>query len=202
MIFLLPAGLLAECWSYRGVILVGVLCRQATRVLLLWGSGLRAMQLMQVTYAAATSAEAVYLAYPFCAVGPRHFAVVSMAARGAIHFGNALGSGIGQALVSLGSPIRPLFFLSWGCTSAGLLSLVLLPPSLTQRRGATAADGTAPPSVATIAPSAALKEVWQAFSTAGPSSALSIWSMWWVFGAACSQIFMNYYQVRYSVVLW
>jgi len=47
LLFLLPMGLFAELWSYRGVIVGGVLCRQVTRVLLLFGEGLRAMQVMQ-----------------------------------------------------------------------------------------------------------------------------------------------------------
>ena len=48
LLFLLPFGLLAEAWSYRGAILVGLACRLATRSLLLWGEGILTMQVMQV----------------------------------------------------------------------------------------------------------------------------------------------------------
>jgi len=75
LLLLLPVGIAAERWSYRGVIIVGLLCRQATRALLVFGSGLWAMQLMQVCYACATNVEAVvYFAYPYCVLGhPAHF---------------------------------------------------------------------------------------------------------------------------------
>ena len=138
---LLPLGLLAECWSYRGAILLGLLCRQATRALLLFGRGVGAMQLMQVTYAAAVAAEAVaYFALPYLVVdSPRQFPAATAAVRGACHAGNALGSGIGQALVSgAGCPLRLLFFFSWAFSTLGLLCFPLLPappPRAPQRGG-------------------------------------------------------------------
>lgn len=147
LLLLLPLGLLAEgdLLGYRGVILLGVLCRQATRVLLLFGGGLGAMQAMQVTYAAATSAEAVYLAYPFVAVHPTLFLPASVAVRAAAHLGNALGSAVGQALVSgwPGVPLEVLFWLSWAFATAGLVAVAALPPPRSLRRRPAAAKAAA-----------------------------------------------------------
>jgi hypothetical protein len=55
--FLLLLGPYAELFSYRIAILVGILGRVATRLLLLFGTTLFEMQLMQVTYSLGTAAE-------------------------------------------------------------------------------------------------------------------------------------------------
>jgi len=131
LVLLLPCGLLAEFWSYRGTVLVGLLCRQATRLLLLFGDGAATMQLMQVAYAVATDVESVaYFALPYLVLAdrPEHFALATAAVRGACHLGNALGSGLGQCLVTYGGyPLRTLFFLSWAFTTCGVLAFPLLP---------------------------------------------------------------------------
>lgn len=57
LLFLLPFGLAAEHFGCIPVVIFGLLCRQATRVLLLWGEGVGMMVLMQVTYAAATGSN-------------------------------------------------------------------------------------------------------------------------------------------------
>jgi len=129
--FLIPLGMLAEAKGYRPVIFLGLLCRQATRLLLLFGQGVFQMQLMQACYAAASGAQTVYLAYPYLTVDVAHFAAATAAVRGSVHLGNAFGSLIGQGVVSYtGWPLRSLFFLSWAFTSAGLAFFPLLPPPL------------------------------------------------------------------------
>ena len=42
--FLLPVGVLAEVAGYKVAIMSGLLCRELTRVLLLWASSVDAMQ--------------------------------------------------------------------------------------------------------------------------------------------------------------
>lgn len=54
---LFALGMIAELHSYRMAILLGVSARIATRFLLLFGSSLPSMQLMQVTYSVGTAAE-------------------------------------------------------------------------------------------------------------------------------------------------
>jgi len=216
---LVPLGLLAESqyFGYRGVILLGLLCRQATRMLLLFSSGLGAMQAMQMTYAAATSAEAVYLAYPFVAVPPKLFLPASVAVRAAGHLGNALGSAIGQILVSFwpSMPLKVLFWLSWIFATAGLVAMLILPPprrSSSSSRSATSSESSDSPTKETSnglngsgpclglgnvlwsGPAVVVYEVYEVYRAAGWASALSGWSAWWVFGTAASQLFLNYYQ--------
>jgi hypothetical protein len=55
--FLLLLGPFAELFSYRIAILFGILGRVATRIMLLYGTSLLEMQLMQVAYSLGTAAE-------------------------------------------------------------------------------------------------------------------------------------------------
>ena len=221
---LVPLGLLAESKyvGYRGVILLGLLSRQATRMLLLFSSGLGAMQAMQMTYAAATSAEAVYLAYPFVVVPPKLFLPASVAVRAAGHLGNALGSAIGQILVSFwpDMPLKVLFWLSWFFATTGLFAMLILPPPRSSSSSSSPhATPSTPPHSPTkgtstsssnvvsgsgsclglghllwSGPVAVVHGVYEVYKAAGWASALSGWSAWWMFGTAASQLFLNYYQ--------
>ena len=58
----LPVGLLADAAGSRVVILCGMLCRQATRTLLLFAQSVPAMAGMQLTYAASAAADTALFA--------------------------------------------------------------------------------------------------------------------------------------------
>ena len=126
---LLPAGYMAEVAGYRTVILLGLVCREATRALLLFGEGVGCMAVMQVTYAAAGTALTVFFAYVLTATAPELRAAATSSTLVAYHAGNVLGSVLGSVLRPHLS-LRALFYISWGSTSAGMLSFALLPPSV------------------------------------------------------------------------
>ena len=97
--FMLPAGVLAEAYGYRAVILGGLLAREATRLLLLFAASAPAMALMQVTYSGATAAQTVYFAYVYLAAAPADFALATAGVRASYKLGNVVGSLFGQLLV-------------------------------------------------------------------------------------------------------
>lgn len=66
--FLLILGLTAELIGYRSTILLGISGRIATRFLLLHGTSLFEMQLMQVTYSVGSAAEDIFKAYVYTMV--------------------------------------------------------------------------------------------------------------------------------------
>jgi len=74
LVFLLPLGAVAEVVGYRAVIFAGLICRQLTRVVLIYGEGLHLMVLMQVTYAAASGANTIIYALVYTLVGRDEFA--------------------------------------------------------------------------------------------------------------------------------
>lgn len=183
--FLLPLGYLAEVVGYRSVIALGLLCREATRVLLLFGSGVGCMALMQLTYAAATGATTVYYAYVLTAVSPELRAAATSCAFVAYHAGNVAGSALGSVLRPH-VPLRALFYVSWGFTSAGLLACLLLPPSV----------HAAPPSLVALlrrgGPRALAAELRSCYA---PGLA-RLWLLWWCTGYAAKHILGNYYQMQ------
>jgi len=132
LLFLVPLGALAEAVGYRPVILGGLLCREATRVVLIFCEGIPWMAFMQVTYAGAVSVNSVYYAYAALVVRPAFVARATGGAIAAYHGGNILGSLLGELLVNetwVGQHLRVLFYLSWGFTSLGVVCFCLLLPS-------------------------------------------------------------------------
>ena len=74
-VFLLPFALLSEVVGCRPVILLGLLCREATRVLLIYGEGVRTMAAMQLCYAASHASMSFYFAYVYCVATPEQYAL-------------------------------------------------------------------------------------------------------------------------------
>lgn len=140
--FVLPVGVCAETIGYVPTLLAGMLFREATRVILIWGEGVPAMTAMQVTYAGGHAANAVFFSLPYVLLEPSDAtaAAATAAQHAAYHLGNLAGSGLAQALVSTGAVVdlRVLFYLSWAFTTAGLALLLCVPLLLgaARRRGA------------------------------------------------------------------
>ena len=184
--FLLPLGAAAEVLGYRSVILLGLLCREATRALLLFGEGTVAtMAMMQLFYAAATGATTVYFAYILTAVPPELRAAATSCAFVAFHAGNVCGSMLGSVLMPL-VELRTLFFISWGFTTAGALAFLLLPAPLY----------VPPPSLAALlcrdGPRAVGAELCELYG----ADLQRLWLLWWCTGYAAWNIVANYYQTQ------
>jgi hypothetical protein len=129
--FALPVAFLAETIGYLWTLFLGMLLREATRVILIWGTGVGAMVAMQITYAGGHAANIAYFALPYVMLEPGDSTVAAATAaqHAAYHLGNVAGSGLAQGLVSSGAvtDLRVLFYLSWAATSAGLVLLLCVP---------------------------------------------------------------------------
>eukprot|EP00808_Paulinella_micropora_P007839 g11506.t1 len=186
-LFLLPAGLLAESLGYKTVVLIGLLARQATRIILIWGQGVFWMASMQVTYAAATSALPIFYAYAFMMlVDADRFQQASSHVHAFYHLGNVLGSLLGQAMVSGGlKNLTVLFYLSWLFSSAGLLVGLFLPP----------AKRDAPPSLVSAVREHGCRSLRDELGHLYRSRPVFLWTLWWLLGLATYSIIVNYFQV-------
>eukprot|EP00052_Salpingoeca_macrocollata_P016259 m.130633 g.130633 ORF g.130633 m.130633 type:complete len:437 (-) comp19989_c0_seq4:42-1352(-) len=190
--FLLPTGFFADIASYPVTIGAGLACREATRVILLFAQGLSWMVLMQVTYAAATSANAVLFAFVYQIVTEPHFKLGTTMVHAAYHLGNALGSGLGQLLVShtaAGQHLRILFFVSWGFTSLGVAVFVLALPQQVN-----------PPVLSLFR--VWREEGWRVCAAdvvaMYQEGTVLVWSVWWSLGFGAAYIAGNYYQTQFS----
>lgn len=91
---------LTDLARYNPVILVEATAYLLTRVLLIWGNSILAMQLMQVAYGVATATEIGYYSYIYAAVPPRYYEKITGPVRAAVLLGRSASSFIGQALFS------------------------------------------------------------------------------------------------------
>ena len=133
-IFLLPAGLAAELVGARRVIVIGLVCRECTRAILIFAEGVTWMAVMQLAYAGGVAANAIYFSYVYTVVPPELFATMTALVLAAYHAGNVVGALVAQAIVSscpsVAADLTPLFYLSWGFTTVGLCCSLLLPPPI------------------------------------------------------------------------
>ena len=209
---LIPAGILAELIGYRKVIFGGLLFREATRLILLFGEGVPLMATTQGTYAAAIAAHTVYFAYAYRAVPPDLYVSATGAMHAAYHFGNVIGALLGQACMSwITTDMVVLFYMSFFFTTLGLLSFVFLFPHPVRGRHRTAlllaenADEDPP----TLEESPTLLSLWRerggvrgtlrllADVYASSSFTVAAWSAWWVLAYGAHTILSDYYQTAF-----
>jgi hypothetical protein len=125
LLFFVPVAVGARVLGYRWVVLIGLMFRQATRLILLFVPQgphcLGWMMVMQLTYAGATCADQVIVALAYRVVERAHYGAATVIMLGSFHAGNLLGSVAAQALVSSALPIRALFWVSWVLSTSALL---------------------------------------------------------------------------------
>lgn len=88
---------------YKPVVVLECLGQVATRILLIYGTSVLSMQLMQVSYGIATAAEIAYYSYIYVLVSHVHFKKVTSYIEASRLFGDAAAGFVGQAVVSTGA---------------------------------------------------------------------------------------------------
>ena len=142
LFFYLIAGSASKRMGLKTFVLCGAACRLWTRMILLWGTSLGAMQLMQVVYAAGTSADAILMAYAYAIVGGeetvgrgmnvhssegRRYRTVT-GALSASHLGSyMLAALFGQVAFDSGVSYEALFYVSFVSVGAGCVVGCFLP---------------------------------------------------------------------------
>ena len=195
LLLLLPVGILAEVVGYRATIFCGLVFREATRLLLLFGEDLGAMAAMQFTYAAGASAvETVLFAFVFTTLhDQRNFQFATCIVLTLYHGGNLLGSLLGQALVDrlLGDDLRPLFYISWAATTAGCVWFAFLPPGRSAQPTAV---------LRRLGERGGARWAWGELRALYGASEVRKWSAWWATGYGAGVLLLNYYQTQMYLV--
>ena len=124
----LCVALLTDVLRYKPVILLEAMAYLATRLLLIWGTSVLSMQMMQVVYGVATATEVAYFSYIYAAVSVEHFKRVTSYVRAVRLFGQASAGIMGQILVSThGLTYLQLNYFSFASVSVSCVFAVLLP---------------------------------------------------------------------------
>ncbi|XP_072817884.1 thiamine transporter 2 isoform X2 [Vicugna pacos] len=103
LVLLLPVFILTDYVRYKPVILLQGLSFITTWLLLLFGQGVRTMQVVEFFYGMVTATEVAYYAYIYSVVSPEHYQKVSGCCRSATLVAYTVASVLAQLLVSLAS---------------------------------------------------------------------------------------------------
>ncbi|XP_063162747.1 thiamine transporter 2 isoform X2 [Candoia aspera] len=107
---LFPVFLITDYARYKPIIILQGISLIITWLLLLFASGLSAMQLAEFVYGLATATEVAYYAYIYSVVSADHYQKVTGYCRSITLVASTMGSLLGQLLVSLGQV--PYFYLN------------------------------------------------------------------------------------------
>lgn len=101
LVLLLPVFILTDYVRYKPVLILQGVSFIITWLLLLFGQGVRAMQVVEFFYGIVTATEVAYYAYIYSAVSPEHYQEVSGYCRGITLVAYTVASVLAQLLVSL-----------------------------------------------------------------------------------------------------
>uniref|UniRef100_A0A7E4ZX56 Thiamine transporter 2 n=1 Tax=Panagrellus redivivus TaxID=6233 RepID=A0A7E4ZX56_PANRE len=130
LIFLIPVFFLTDTLRYKPVVILEALSLVGTWSLLVWGSGVNQMKLMQVFFGLASSAEIAYYSYMYAVVDKKHYRKITSYTRTANLIGKFFAFGMAQTLVSMTGSSSYLLLnqISLGAVSMVLLVAMVLPP--------------------------------------------------------------------------
>ncbi|XP_049663008.1 reduced folate transporter [Accipiter gentilis] len=208
MAVLVPIFLLTDYLRYKPVLVLQSLSHISIWLLLVLGTSVLAMQLMEFFYSVTMAARIAYSSYIFSLVTPSRYQRMASYSRSAVLLGVFTSSVLGQLCVTLGGvSFLTLSYISLGFVSFGLILTLFLerprrslffnqpegaaPTELDKMAGGDGGGGTRGWREAVLC--RMLREV----GVLAEQPQLRLWSLWWVFNSA------GYYLVLYYVqILW
>ncbi|XP_032361955.1 reduced folate transporter [Etheostoma spectabile] len=128
MMVLVPAFLLTDLMRYKPILIIQGVSQVVIWLLLLLGSTLIEMQLMEVFYGVTMACRVAYSSYIFSLVSPALYQRVAGYSRSAVLLGVFTSSVLGQLCISLGNvSFYTLSAISLGFVSFGLILTLFLP---------------------------------------------------------------------------
>ncbi|XP_031460355.1 reduced folate transporter [Phasianus colchicus] len=218
---LVPIFLLTDYLRYKPVLVLQSLSHISIWLLLVLGTSVLAMQLMEFFYGVTMAARIAYSSYIFSLVAPSRYQRMASYSRSSVLLGVFTSSVLGQLCITLSSvSFLTLNYVSLGFVTFGLLlTLFLERPkrSLFFNRTEAAFNGAAPTELDKMADGdktdggdktdsgkvtggwrqAVLCRMLREVCALAKQSRLQLWSFWWIFNSA------GYYLVLYYVqILW
>ena len=210
---LLVVFLITDVLRYKPVIIVEGLAYLTTRFLLIWASGVLAMQFMQFAYGIATGAEVAYYSYIYAVVSQDQYQKVTSYTRAAVLAGRMLSGVVGQILISLQlTNYLVLNYISLGSVSIACFVSLVLPNQtgnvfgLGTRHGVQEGQDTDGDHDSTnrtpcfTSWKRSMNSLWHDFKLCYSNKELLRWSLWWAF-ATCGEFQVeNYVQNLWDVI--
>lgn len=212
MAVLVPIFLLTDYLRYKPVLVLQSLSHISIWLLLVFGTSVLDMQLMEFFYGITMAARIAYSSYIFSLVAPSHYQRMASYSRSSVLLGVFTSSVLGQLCVTLGSvSFLTLNYVSLGFVSFGLILTIFLERprrSLFFNRPQGAGDGAVPTELDKMAggdggggmqgwQEATLCRMLREVGALARQPQLRLWSLWWIFNSA------GYYLMLYYVhILW
>uniref|UniRef100_A0A2I4D687 Thiamine transporter 1 n=1 Tax=Austrofundulus limnaeus TaxID=52670 RepID=A0A2I4D687_AUSLI len=229
LVLLFPVFLLTDFLCYKPVLVLQACSLLVTYVMLWQARGLQAMQLLEFFFGVATASEVAYYSYIYSVVEPAQYQRVTGYCRGVTLLGSAVGSLIGQLLVSVAeAPLLTLVIITVASATVAFVAPWFLP---TPRRSlffhrssgpaedlASSGSSTSPArqgeesestsmvsrSSVTAGGSRGLREVLQVlledFLQCYRSRLLLAWSVWWALATCGYFLVLNYAQALWETI--
>ncbi|KAM6131532.1 reduced folate transporter [Phoenicopterus ruber ruber] len=215
MAVLVPIFLLTDYLRYKPVLVLQSLSHISIWLLLVFGTSILAMQLMEFFYGITMAARIAYSSYIFSLVAPSRYQRMASYSRSAVLLGVFTSSVLGQLCVTLGGvSFLTLNYVSLGFVSFGLvLTLFLERPrrSLFFNRPKEAGDEAAPAELDKMAGGAGggrprgwreavLCRMLREVGALAGQPQLRLWSLWWVFNSAGYYLMLYYVQILWTEI--
>ncbi|NXK06897.1 S19A1 protein, partial [Herpetotheres cachinnans] len=215
MAVLVPIFLLTDYLRYKPVLVLQSLSHISIWLLLVLGTSVLAMQLMEFFYSITMAARIAYSSYIFSLVTPSRYQRMASYSRSAVLLGVFTSSVLGQLCVTLGSvSFLTLNYISLGFVSFGLiLTLFLERPqrSLFFNRPEGVADEAAPAELDKMAGGDGGGRMWgwreavlcrmlREVGMLARQPQLRLWSLWWVFNSAGYYLMLYYVQILWNEI--
>ena len=189
--------LITDALRYKPLIIVEGLAYLTTRVLLIWGNGVLAMQFMQVAYGFATGTEVAYYSYIYALVPTEHFQKVTGYLRGAVLLGRFMAGFIGQLLISLKwTNYLVLNYIAFSCVIIAFVLSICLPMPASNNGNVfmISDERTEEEEKASLFErwKRSIRTLFKAFKESYRNRVLLQWSIWWAL-ATCGYLQIGNY---------
>lgn len=205
LVTLFVVFLVTDLLRYKPVIITEGLAYLTTRILLIWASGVLAMQFMQFAYGVATGAEVAYYSYIYAVVDRDRYQIVTSYTRAAVLLGRMLSGVIGQLLISLKvTDYLALNYISLGSVSISCILTLLLPKTsgnvLNITRAETDPAAEQQQNGCFYSWKTTMYTMFQDFKLCYSDKQLLRWSLWWAF-ATCGEFQVeNFVQNLWDII--
>ena len=214
LVVLVIVFLFTDILRYKPVIIVEGLAYLSTRVLLIWSTGVLAMQFMMFTFGVATGAEVAYYSYIYAVVSRDHYQKVTSYTQAAVLTGRMMSGVVGQLLISFNAmDYLGLNYISLASVSLACVFAFTLPKASGDVFGIGRSNAhpiseedeplqSSPGCIYScqekyLTWKQSLVDLWHDFKVCYSQRQLLIWSLWWAF-ATCGE-----FQVEtYTQILW
>ncbi|XP_026708524.1 folate transporter 1 isoform X2 [Athene cunicularia] len=215
MAVLVPIFLLTDYLRYKPVLVLQSLSHISIWLLLVLGTSVLAMQLMEYFYGVTMATRIAYSSYIFSLVTPSHYQRMASYSRSAVLLGVFTSSVLGQLCITLGGvSFLTLNYVSLGFVSFGLILTIFLEQpqrSLFFNRPEGAGDGAVPTELDKMARGdvqggtqgwreAALCRMLREVGALARQPQLQLWSLWWVFNSAGYYLMLYYVQILWNEI--